>query len=178
VSAWRSGWVTVRGARNGPAPSPPLPARVDERLLHRWQPSSISLLWSFAPGTLAQREQIRQADCMTAQFSIYLDLLRFTAALWVVVAHLQNWGVARWLPDLSGRDAVVIFFVLSGLVITHAAQGRTFRQYAVARLARIYSVALPIILIAIIVDWQGAFYDRISILCINMRSCGSTYHFI
>lgn len=96
---------------------------------------------------------------MTAQFSIYLDLLRILAALWVVVAHLQNWGLAQWLPELSGRDAVVIFFVLSGIVISHAAQNRTFRQYSIARLARIYSVALPIIVIAVLVDSIGMKFD-------------------
>jgi peptidoglycan/LPS O-acetylase OafA/YrhL len=96
---------------------------------------------------------------MTAHFSVYLDLLRITAAMFVVVAHLQSWGLALWLPNLSGRDAVVVFFVLSGLVITHAAKDRTFRQYAVARFARIYSVALPIIILSIIVDQFGMRYD-------------------
>jgi peptidoglycan/LPS O-acetylase OafA/YrhL len=85
-------------------------------------------------------------------FSVYLDAVRFSAALWVVLAHFQAWGfapagMAAWLPS-NGRDAVVLFFVLSGFVIAHSAGSKTARTYAVDRLARIYSVAMPIVLLS------------------------------
>ncbi|HEX3666918.1 MAG TPA: hypothetical protein VHU23_16965 [Rhizomicrobium sp.] len=53
--------------------------------------------------------------------------------------------------------AVTVFFVLSSFVITHVAAERetNLRLYAVSRLARVYSVALPAILLVIILDWTG-----------------------
>jgi hypothetical protein len=59
---------------------------------------------------------------VTPEVSIYLDAVRFIAALAVLVGHLDQDGLyAYWL--LIGRyshEGVVIFFVLSGLVITHS----------------------------------------------------------
>jgi peptidoglycan/LPS O-acetylase OafA/YrhL len=69
-----------------------------------------------------------------------------------VLAHFRQLGVAggdflRYLPQL-GREAVVVFFVLSGYVIayTTSVEAASLRQYAAARCARIYSVALPVLL--------------------------------
>ncbi len=89
---------------------------------------------------------------MTPRLSLYLDAMRFLAALWVVLAHFQAWGfappeLAAWLPE-SGRDAVVLFFVLSGFVIAHTAGRKDGRTYAIDRMARIYSVAAPIVLVS------------------------------
>lgn len=91
---------------------------------------------------------------MTPQLSVFLDLVRFAAAVWVAMAHLRMTKLSAldWVPS-GGRDAVVIFFVLSGFVIAHAARCRPcFRDYAVARLARIYSVALPVLLLTVALD--------------------------
>lgn len=76
--------------------------------------------------------------------------MRFLAALWVVLAHFHAWGFApaslgAWLPE-SGRDAVVLFFVLSGFVIAYTCERKDGRTYLVDRAARIYSVALPVVL--------------------------------
>lgn len=92
---------------------------------------------------------------MNKHFSLYLDLVRFCAAVLVVVAHFCQHDVVsaaarQFLPQL-GREAVVIFFVLSGFVIAYTS-GKTavsLRQYIVARCARIFSVALPILLATI-----------------------------
>lgn len=91
---------------------------------------------------------------MNKHFSLYLDLVRFCAAVLVVLAHFCQHGVVsaaatQFLPQL-GREAVVIFFVLSGFVIAYTS-GKTavsLRQYFVARCARIFSVALPILFAA------------------------------
>ena len=88
-------------------------------------------------------------------FSVYLDLTRFLATVMVVLAHFDYfgaipkgaWGVAAEM----GREAVIVFFVLSGFVIASTvAQWRpSARGYAVARLSRLYSVALPVLLLGL-----------------------------
>lgn len=89
---------------------------------------------------------------MEKHFSLYLDVIRFLAALFVVIAHYSFFQVVGpralpWIPDY-GREAVITFFVLSGFVIAHTARGQSAQQYIVARAARIYSVVLPCVLIA------------------------------
>jgi peptidoglycan/LPS O-acetylase OafA/YrhL len=87
-------------------------------------------------------------------FSLYLDLVRIAAACAVVMAHFGHFRIfddaqiAR-IADL-GREAVIAFFVLSGFVIAYSAEHRNFtlRDYATARGARLYSVALPMLLLA------------------------------
>jgi peptidoglycan/LPS O-acetylase OafA/YrhL len=88
-------------------------------------------------------------------YSRYLDLLRGLAALTVALSHLQLFGVASsqfawWLPA-DGHDAVVLFFILSGFVIAASTKAKTaqgLRGYLLDRAARIYSVAVPILLLA------------------------------
>jgi peptidoglycan/LPS O-acetylase OafA/YrhL len=94
------------------------------------------------------------ASALDPAFSLYLDLVRGAAALAVVLSHFAYFGVfdaaqiAR-LPDF-GREAVIAFFVLSGFVVAHSARrrNRTLADYAAARCARVYSVALPMLLLA------------------------------
>lgn len=88
---------------------------------------------------------------MNKHFSLYLDLVRLCAALLVVLTHYVQQGL--FAPDaaipLFGREAVMVFFVLSGFVIayTSAEKTLTLRQYVVARSVRIYSVAIPVVLL-------------------------------
>ncbi len=58
-------------------------------------------------------------------------------------------STSHYLPDL-GREAVIIFFVLSGYVIAYTCDLKkpTLSEYLIARAARIYSVALPVLLLA------------------------------
>ena len=93
------------------------------------------------------------APSLDRSFSIYLDFVRFLAALAVVAMHFSQLGIVQgpWSQHLQllGREAVVAFFVLSGFVIAYSADRRrpTARDYAVARCARLYSVALPVLLL-------------------------------
>ncbi|MES2316875.1 MAG: acyltransferase [Pseudomonadota bacterium] len=86
---------------------------------------------------------------MDNHFSRYLDLARFTAAILVVLTHYVQNGLSGPMP-LLGREAVMVFFVLSGYVIAYTTSEKalTLRQYALARTARIYSVAAPVLLLS------------------------------
>jgi len=93
---------------------------------------------------------------MRVEFSTYLDAVRFCAAICVVVAHFT---FPQFISGVSyqgalGGVAVAIFFVLSGYVIAYTAdyKEKTLSQYAISRLARIYSVAIPAIVLTVVVD--------------------------
>ena len=61
---------------------------------------------------------------MSRAFSIYLDAIRFLAALLVLFYH-ANWIYRPGILFTSlGHEAVVIFFVLSGFVIAYVAETR------------------------------------------------------
>jgi peptidoglycan/LPS O-acetylase OafA/YrhL len=87
-------------------------------------------------------------------FSIYLDLARFMAAFLVLLTHYLQYGLvggwmARLLPS-AGRESVIVFFVLSGFVIAYSTLSKQVspRDYFAARLTRICSVAVPVVLLA------------------------------
>jgi peptidoglycan/LPS O-acetylase OafA/YrhL len=94
--------------------------------------------------------------------SLYLDFLRLLAALVVFFTHAHNFllpdiplGPLRW-----GREAVAVFFVLSGFVISYVVSAKEGdgRSYAIARLARIYPVAVLAIAVTFVSDSIGLFY--------------------
>ncbi len=84
---------------------------------------------------------------MNPAISAYLDALRVIAAGTVLFGHALGW---RTLP----HDAVILFFVLSGYLISYTAAERdqTGSQYAINRIARIATVAVPAIILGILVD--------------------------
>ena len=94
---------------------------------------------------------------MTKSYSIYLDFVRFFAALLVLLYHSTN----LYNPGLAiftlGHEAVIIFFVLSGFVIAYVADTKenTLKKYAISRMARIYSVAVPALLLTGLLDFAG-----------------------
>jgi peptidoglycan/LPS O-acetylase OafA/YrhL len=98
--------------------------------------------------------------------SIYLDAVRFLAAMVVFASHANyqrfTGGVPLFEPLAGlGNDAVMVFFVLSGYVIAHVADTRESRlgEYAASRLARLYSVVVPALLLTFVLDTLGAQLD-------------------
>ncbi|WP_188564085.1 acyltransferase family protein [Undibacterium terreum] len=94
---------------------------------------------------------------MNNTFSTYLDAIRFLAALTVMAAHMTfkeyTGGNIPYQGAWAGA-AVVVFFVLSGYVIRFVSKEKetTLTDYAVSRMARIYSVAIPAILLTMLLD--------------------------
>ena len=108
---------------------------------------------------------------MPPALSLYLDLVRFAAAVGVLLSHLALspfseralwWGLGQY-----GDAAVAVFFVLSGYVIAFVTAERETdgRRYAIGRMSRLLSVALPALAITAVCDAllaavQPAFYAR------------------
>lgn len=99
---------------------------------------------------------------MQTRTSIFLDLVRFSAACIVLFNHLTMKDLNGVLPFVRwGHDAVVIFFVMSGFVISYATscRKRDATEYAVARLGRLYSVVVPALLLTYVFDLAGRAVD-------------------
>lgn len=81
---------------------------------------------------------------MNKNQSCFLDLLRIIAAGAVLICHAYNFWTGQ-PPPISGHHFVVLFFVMSGYLITYSAMkpSMTGRVYTLARLSRLYSVVLP-----------------------------------
>jgi peptidoglycan/LPS O-acetylase OafA/YrhL len=103
-------------------------------------------------------------ETMSRTLSIYLDIVRFNAALVVFLGHAAQrrgpgggTGGFLWQFTVFSFDAVTIFFVLSGFVIAHVVctRDRSPRQYFTNRAARIYSVAVPAIVLTWSLDYIG-----------------------
>lgn len=96
---------------------------------------------------------------MKKEFSIYLDLVRFVAAFLVVLFHSNIRSISTDQIPFSGHGhhAVMVFFVLSGYVISYIAAGRenTPIEYWSSRLSRFYSLAIPAVLLAPLLDLAG-----------------------
>lgn len=98
---------------------------------------------------------------MTPALSVWLDLCRVLAALAVYIGHSVALKVAPSALSLtwhrSADDAVIAFFVISGLVIAHTTRNPSggAGRYALARLSRVYSVAVPAVLLALAIDLMG-----------------------
>jgi peptidoglycan/LPS O-acetylase OafA/YrhL len=95
--------------------------------------------------------------------SLYLDLIRFLAALTVFIVHANYDRFTGGLPFFwhlasFGNDAVMAFFVLSGFVIAYVASEKetTPREYFASRFARLYSVAVPALILTVLLDWIGS----------------------
>ena len=94
-----------------------------------------------------------------------LDLLRLIAALAVVVFHYffrttadAGAAVAGGYPEVApyaiyGYLGVNLFFLISGFVIAWSAEGRHWRDFAIARFARIYPGFVVCMTITFIVMW-------------------------
>lgn len=103
---------------------------------------------------------------MNKPTSIYLDLIRFLAAVTVFFVHANYDRFTGGLPVLwrlkdLGNDAVMVFFVLSGFVIAYVSdqKEKTLKDYFVSRFARLYSVAIPALILTVILDHIGLRLD-------------------
>lgn len=100
----------------------------------------------------AQQAAITPEINMKRSLSVFLDLLRIIAATTVMIGHLApTWGLEGLEHKIEsfGHDAVMVFFVISGYVITYSTtkkQTDAF-EYTASRLARLYSVVLPALLL-------------------------------
>lgn len=97
---------------------------------------------------------------MNKSTSVYLDAVRFFASFIVFVGHVSGQrltGGLLWQVGGLGPEAVDVFFVLSGFVIYYVADTReqTPVSYFVSRAARIYSVAIPALIITFLLDAIG-----------------------
>ncbi len=96
---------------------------------------------------------------MNRPFSVYLDLVRFAAAVLVYMWHSnQRFLTADKLPASDyGHSAVIVFFVLSGFVIAFVTDTKENRlaEFAASRISRVYSVAAPTLVITIVLDAIG-----------------------
>lgn len=93
---------------------------------------------------------------ITAKESTYLDLMRAVASFVVLVGHAAEIFTMQGVP-LWGHQAVMLFFVLSGYVISHTATTREtdLQTFLVARFARLWSVLGPAILLTLVCDGIG-----------------------
>ncbi|NYF79098.1 acyltransferase family protein [Granulicella arctica] len=89
--------------------------------------------------------------------SLLLDIIRASAAVVVVIGHL---ALPSFYPPgkealvKAATAAVVVFFLLSGFVIRYVTLRKpvTPAHYYVDRISRIYSVAIPAILLTLLFD--------------------------
>lgn len=95
---------------------------------------------------------------MNKGMSIYLELIRVIATLLVLLSHASELAPEALQVVLSelrlGRDGVILFFVLSGYVITWCAieKEKEWKKFVISRAARIYSVAIPGLLLGVMVS--------------------------
>lgn len=97
---------------------------------------------------------------LSAAASCVLDIVRFCAAILVVNAHFSHaeFLTGRAATQIFGDIAVPTFFVLSGFVIRHVTLSRehTLRIFLIDRVSRIYSVAIPALLLTLYVTAVAA----------------------
>lgn len=100
----------------------------------------------------------RSPDVLAPNLSVYLDLLRYFAALMVYFFHAGHFANYK-LPFFGtyGGLGVAVFFVLSGFVIAYSTSGkrRDIADYFIARFARLWSIVLPAIALTLVLDTLG-----------------------
>ncbi|MFT4100279.1 MAG: acyltransferase [Burkholderiaceae bacterium] len=93
---------------------------------------------------------------LSPELSAYLDFLRAAAAFSVLLGHMDQDGMSvDWSVIYRfSHEAVIIFFVLSGFIIYHTTITResSLSNYVASRVSRIYSVALPAVIMSTIVS--------------------------
>ncbi|HEY4125944.1 MAG TPA: acyltransferase [Rhizomicrobium sp.] len=114
----------------------------------------------------AREEAARPSSAQLGDdFSGFLDFLRIASALAVFVAHLCERQLGTRcpaiLPDVA-HQAVMVFFVLSGYLISWTAErDGTARVFAISRISRIYTVAIPALLLTWLIDVSVSDHDTL-----------------
>ena len=89
--------------------------------------------------------------------------MRFSAACAVFLTHLLTIsGISTGILAHFGHDAVVVFFVLSGYVISYTvdSRDRDVVSYSINRMARLWSVMVPALVLTVVLDFVGSqFHD-------------------
>jgi peptidoglycan/LPS O-acetylase OafA/YrhL len=113
-----------------------------------------------APSSPHSRTTFDNGGAIPPVLSIYLDLVRFLAAVIVVLYHTWKQFFPESQIKWPGHEAVVVFFVLSGYVIAHAASrpGMTLFIYVQHRIARIIPVAWVALFLALVLSIQKGEY--------------------
>jgi peptidoglycan/LPS O-acetylase OafA/YrhL len=130
---------------------------------------------------------------MKKELSLYLDLIRFSAAVVVFAEHFRERtrrGLYEFWKDHPftythldpySQTAVIVFFVLSGFVIGHvlATRERTPLEFSASRFARLYSVILPTLILVAATNYLetlryphafDAYGDRVAVFFDYLRS--------
>ncbi len=96
---------------------------------------------------------------MNRPFSIYLDLVRFSAAVLVYLYHSnQRFLSTELLPASSfGHSSVIVFFVLSGFIISYITETKEndWRVFMASRFSRVFSVVAPAVVLTLCADALG-----------------------
>lgn len=94
--------------------------------------------------------------------SVLLDFLRLFAAIAVFLGHTNfYWFFCGNYSDLgpqNGQDYVIIFFVLSGFVISWSIDRKKdyhFKQYLFDRIVRLWTVVIPALCLGAVLDHFG-----------------------
>tara|TARA_R110001583_G_scaffold143203_1_gene295306 strand:+ start:15446 stop:16555 length:1110 start_codon:yes stop_codon:yes gene_type:complete len=95
---------------------------------------------------------------MPNSFSLYLDVVRFSAAFLVFLYHSRNIFEYESLIFKLGHEAVVIFFVMSGFIIAYCfdTKEKKLSDFMINRASRIYSVAIPALCLTLGLDLIGS----------------------
>lgn len=131
--------------------------------------------------------QIGKSDGQSHRTMIVgLDLLRFLAALLVVLFHLAFWvridgqvtaraaGGVIVVPGTTlfqpGWIGVEVFFVLSGIVIGYSAAGQSLRRFVRSRVGRLLPALWLCAALTLAIGATGPAYGQESLLAIAVRS--------
>jgi peptidoglycan/LPS O-acetylase OafA/YrhL len=96
--------------------------------------------------------------------SLFLDFLRICSAVIVLLVHSEEKlsPSPKIFRGDTGHYAVIIFFVLSGYVISYSTSGKpSALGYAIARLTRLYSVLIPALLLTVLIQLFIIYIDPV-----------------
>lgn len=117
---------------------------------------------------------------MKTGVSVYLDLIRGIAAIEVFLAHFgyPKFGDTLQILKPYAHLAVIAFFVISGYVIAYVSSEKEsdIVSYSISRATRIYSVAIPALIITAGID----IFCKQKVLCtfhISLRNHGNISRF-